>query len=100
MGLPGIKTNHKPKPFVKPGITISEDLHGSKRRWVHADPRGISRGDILRGAGLVVDIEYRQITGAYPEAYVVFLVQNGSYHRADIGSTVIAFTEAAGEPVG
>ncbi|WNN95027.1 hypothetical protein SEA_MAGRITTE_50 [Microbacterium phage Magritte] len=100
MALPGIRSGHKPAPFVKPGITLSTELHGSKKRWVKADPRGVGAGDIIRGAGLVVEVYYKTVTGAENEAYVVFRVQNGSFHRVDIGDTVIAFTEAEGEPVG
>lgn len=103
--LPNIRGGgvKKPKPFQRPGITLSEDLHGSKRRWVKTDPRNVHSGDIIRGAGLVEDVMYRTVSGAEKKGWVSFRMKNGSVVNATFFPEmehVIAFTEAEGEPVG
>lgn len=102
--LPGVKSGHKPAPFVKPSISISEDISGSRKRWVRADPRNLVVGDIIRGEGLIEDISHHWETGPFKrEGWVTFYMKNGKRVNAlvlpDV-EPVIAFTEAEGEPVG
>lgn len=108
MALPGVRGGtHKPKPFVKPGITLSTELHGSKKRWVKADPRDVGPGDIIRGEGLIVGWEGFTLSGpeAGPigaKAWMVYTMKNGKRLTVTVEPMehVIAFTEAEGEPVG
>lgn len=106
MALPGIRSGNKPAPFVKPGITLSTELHGSKKRWVKADPRDVVSGDIIRGEGLVEAREGFTISG--PErgpkdarAWIRYTMKNGKkiIRTVEPLELVIAFTEAEGEPV-
>lgn len=112
MALPGIKSGHKPKPFQRPGITLSEDLHGSKKRWANVHPANIEIGDIIQGKGLVLSgTIYERHTTDTNEPYLVVTLgmKNGEtvHYRAGIGDrynpaeeSVRAFTEGEGEPVG
>ncbi len=100
MALPGGRT-HKPKPFQRPGITLSE--HGAKKHWVRVHPERLEVGDIIRGHGLIVGWEKR----AYYDpltvsqvAYVLFTMKSGDHLRVDYDQTIVAFTEAEGEPIG
>lgn len=103
MALPGIRSGHKPAPFVKPGIVLSETLHGSQKRWVRASPFALSEGDMIRGEGLVEEIEQqvlRQGDIEYGIGRVRFTMKNGKMVYVPSDETVIAFTEGPGEPVG
>ncbi len=112
MPIPGVRTGRKPAPFVKPGITISEDLHGSKKRWVDSHPASLVPGDIIQGRGLIESghIAERHTTDTNePYLVVSFEMKNGRviHYRAGVGDqynpaeeAVRAFTEAEGEPVG
>jgi hypothetical protein len=100
MALPGGRT-HKPKPFQRPGITLSE--HGAKKRWVRAHPERLEIGDIIRGHGLIVGGEIKDRYDPRTRSrlsYVSFELKNGTGLSVDALDTVIAFTEAEGEPVG
>jgi len=103
--LPNIRGGavKKPAPLQRPGIILSEDIHGSKKRWVKADPRDIVPGDIIRGQGLVVDRTGHSVVGFQGSAWVDFEMKNGTHFLALVlpeVELVVAFTEAEGEPVG
>jgi len=101
MGFPSVRGGgavKKPAPFQRPGITLST---GAQKRWVKITPQHVDRGDIIRGEGLVEEIEYQRLDGpAIREFRARFTMKNGKVLYYDIGDTVIAFTEAEGEPVG
>lgn len=106
MALPGVKSGHKPKPFQRPGITLSEDLHGSKKRWVDAHPVSLKPGDILQGKGLIVSGEINENYDPRERRQLLrvkFEMKSGSVvilHDVQEHTRVRAFTEAEGEPVG
>lgn len=99
MALPGVRSGHKPKPFVKPGITLSTDLHGSKRAWRHVPAERVEPDDIVRGLGRLVEKHFApDVLNGGADVKLVF--QNGKQERYRSGDSVIAFTEVEGEPVG
>ncbi len=92
---------HRPAPFQRPGIVLSDGQ--SKRRWVYVQARYVVPGDIIRGRGLVVsgaiyDVEDKALD--VRKVRVMFNLKNGTEYRADAEESIIAFTEAEGEPVG
>lgn len=103
MALPGIRSGHKPAPFVKPGIVLSETIHGTQKRWAQVSPFVVAEGDMIRGEGLVAEVEQqvlRQGDNTFGVGRVRFTMKNGKMFYVAADDTVIAFTEGEGEPVG
>lgn len=87
----------KPKPFVKARIELNDASSGAKKQWLDVAPHLVSKGDILVGEGLVVDIQRtheRSFLLSDDDQWAYrFTMKNGNLFRVSGNETVRAFTE-------
>lgn len=53
-------TIKKPKPFIRPSVSISSDHDDVQREWMTVEPHRLGQGDIVADRGKVeaVDVEF------------------------------------------